>query len=91
MERGNSEYGMPTYTATQRKMEPTEDDDENDAKARMLLDDDSLVYYDVDYSKIICEEYTGEVSVSPIYNISLSAARNHADSDIDSQEQGYDR
>mmetsp|Transcript_19625 Transcript_19625/g.41013 ORF Transcript_19625/g.41013 Transcript_19625/m.41013 type:complete len:901 (-) Transcript_19625:20-2722(-) len=91
MERGNSEYGMPTYTATQRKLEPTEDENEIDAKARMLLDDDSLAYYDVDYRKIICQEYTGEVSVSPIYNVSLSAAKNQVDSDVDSQEQGYDR
>ena len=76
MERGNQFYGMPTYPAHTRKDEPTFIDAENTEKLRMLVDDNFLPYSSVDIANIpvICKPQSGDVQVTPIYNISLYAS-----------------
>ena len=52
--------------------QPTEDEDELAAKARMLIDDVTLDYKTVDYAAhTVCAAPSGVTTVSPIYNVSL--------------------
>ena len=51
---------------------------------RMLIDDDYLSYSSIDYANnLICEPFTGEVSVTPIYNMSIYSANGMTEEAVD--------